>query len=275
MANTMTFAAEAFSHILVARVVSYLRTRTAKGAVTHDELMGLLMGENEHRVPAPSQVLERETQPPVPETQPPVPETQPSVPAPAPACKGIILGKPCTREAVKGKELCKQCSLNHAKKERESKKKETQPEPTPLVPTQVAPPSQPESTQPAPKPTQPLVVVDASKNLFRNVRTNWLIYETGTESQVVGVMHGEDTVPLTQTEREAALRSGYTVPTTSEDPEATQNDSLIPTQLATQESAPAPAPAPVQNIRKTKSKTLPPPPVLPIPTSDIASTLPM
>jgi len=362
MANAITVASEAFTHIIVARVVEYLRTRTSEEAVTHDELIALLTGAPAP-VPAPAQVAPRaprkssskktpaealkvlipsqtqpeepeaqetqppaaqpeaqETQPPAaqpeaPETQPPaaqpeVQETQQEVPAPAAAparailCTKTVLGKPCTREVVKGKDVCRQCQAAQAKKEREAKKKDTAPEvpanlvaagvtsipdlfkkwdsdSQSLIPTQVAPPSQPAPAEAAPAAPvkEMLVPVDASKNLFRNVRTNWLIYETETESQVVGMMQGEDTVPLTKTEIEAALRAGYSVKapepaqpeaTQPSDPEATQPD---PAAASAAAPKPKPAAEPKKTTHRKPKVTVPPPPTLPIPVSDI--TIPL
>ena len=184
---------------------------------------------------------------------------------PTPICKGTVLGKACTREAVKGKDLCKQCQVNHAKKEREAKKKDAPA--APAAPAAVAPPAA------VAAPARALVVYDESKHLFRNLHTNWIVYDTDTESKVIGIAQGDDIAPLTATEREAALRAGYTV---EEDPEATQVDPLLV-------PAPAPVPAPVPapaHVKKTISRPRArpaPPPALPIPTSEMseASTIPL
>ena len=337
MATAINLAAEAFTHVIVTRVVAYLQGRTSTSPVTHDELIHHLTGvgaaapalvaapkksSSKKQTPAPaseaSQVLLPEIQasPPAPETQTPpepaqvppqetqepAPETQapPEPPAPsqippqetqAPSepskarCAGKVFGKPCIREPMKDKLLCKQCHTNQSKKERDAKKSSTAAAATPtptesLVPTQVAEPyaeDAPAAAAPAApaersKPTQPLVPVDASKNLFRNVRTNWLVYETATESQVVGVMHGEETVPLTEAERAAALRDGYTV---QDDPDATQPDSvLVPTQPA-QATASAPSVGAKTSLRKAPRTLLPPPPTLPIPPIAVTSTIPL
>ena len=289
MAATMNAAAEAFSHVLVARLVVHLRTRAVEGPVTHEELMEVLTGTTLAPVPpqveskksskksasppqAPPQVVEAPPQ--VVEAPPQAVEAPPqAVEAPPQSvtpCKGTVLGKPCIREAVKGKDLCKQCQINHAKKERDTKKKDA-----------VAAPPAAVAASPALLPvsmvgTRALVAYDESKHLYRNLHTNWIVYDTDTESKVIGIAQGDDIVPLTQTEREAALRTGFTV---EGDPEATQVDPA---------TAPAPVPVPKEKVvvpagaepKKTIRKpraAVPPPPALPIPTSDFseASTLPL
>ena len=183
-------------------------------------------------------------------------------------CKGTVLGKACTREAVKGKDLCKQCHVNHAKKEREAAKK-IAPPPAAAAPAAVTATS---------SGSRALVVYDEAKHLFRNLHTNWIVYDTDTVSQVIGIAQGDDIVPLTQTEREAVLRAGYTVKADEEDPEATQVDPLLaPAAAAPAAAAPAPSTFSKKTLMRPKKTTLPPPPTLPIPTSELseASTIPL
>ena len=297
----LNIAAENFAHILVARLVTYLSTRTRDWAPTHEELMealaapALAPAPAPKKAPAPAQVAPKKAPAKVSEPQPtqaeatqvveptqaeatqveptqaatqvvePTQAEATQVVEPTPICKGTVLGKACTREAVKGKDLCKQCQVNHAKKEREAKKKDAPA--APAAPAAVAPPA---SVAP---PARALVVYDESKHLFRNLHTNWIVYDTDTESKVIGIAQGDDIAPLTATEREAALRAGYTV---EEDPEATQVDPLLV-------PAPAPGPAPVPapaHVKKTISRPRArpaPPPALPIPTSEMseASTIPL
>ena len=280
----LNIAAENFAHILVARLVTYLSTRTRDWAPTHEELMEALAAPAP--APAPAQVAPKKAPAKVSEPQPtqaeatqvveptqaeatqvvePTQAEATQVVEPTPICKGTVLGKACTREAVKGKDLCKQCQVNHAKKEREAKKKDAPA--APAAPAAVAPPAA------VAAPARALVVYDESKHLFRNLHTNWIVYDTDTESKVIGIAQGDDIAPLTATEREAALRAGYTV---EEDPEATQVDPLLV-------PAPAPVPAPVPapaHVKKTISRPRArpaPPPALPIPTSEMseASTIPL
>ena len=310
----LNIAAENFAHILVARLVTYLSTRTRDWAPTHEELMealaapALAPAPAPKKAPAPAQVAPKKAPAKVSEPQPtqaeatqvveptqaeatqvveptqaeatqvveptqaeatqvvePTQAEATQVVEPTPICKGTVLGKACTREAVKGKDLCKQCQVNHAKKEREAKKKDAPA--APAAPAAVAPPAA------VAAPARALVVYDESKHLFRNLHTNWIVYDTDTESKVIGIAQGDDIAPLTATEREAALRAGYTV---EEDPEATQVDPLLV-------PAPAPVPAPVPapaHVKKTISRPRArpaPPPALPIPTSEMseASTIPL
>ena len=288
----LNIAAENFAHILVARLVTYLSTRTRDWAPTHEELMEALVAPAPapapapKKAPAPAQVAPKKAPAKVSEPQPtqaeatqvveptqaeatqvvePTQAEATQVVEPTPICKGTVLGKACTREAVKGKDLCKQCQVNHAKKEREAKKKDAPA--APAAPAAVAPPAA------VAAPARALVVYDESKHLFRNLHTNWIVYDTDTESKVIGIAQGDDIAPLTATEREAALRAGYTV---EEDPEATQVDPLLV-------PAPAPVPAPVPapaHVKKTISRPRArpaPPPALPIPTSEMseASTIPL
>ena len=308
----LNIAAENFAHILVARLVTYLSTRTRDWAPTHEELMEALAAPalapapapKKAPAPAPAQVAPKKAPAKVSEPQPTQVEAtqvveptqaeatqvveptqaeatqvveptqaeatqvvEPTQAAGVPICKGTVLGKACTREAVKGKDLCKQCQVNHAKKEREAKKKDA--------------PAAPATAPAAPAllpallhvPARALVVYDESKHLFRNLHTNWIVYDTDTESKVIGIAQGDDIVPLTATEREAALRVGYTV---EEDPEATQVDPLL---VPTSAPVPAPVPAPA-HVKKTISRPRArpaPPPALPIPTSEMseASTIPL
>ena len=284
----LNIAAENFAHILVARLVTYLSTRTRDWAPTHEELMEALVAPAPapapapKKAPAPAQVAPKKAPAKVSEPQPtqaeatqvveptqaeatqvvePTQAEATQVVEPTPICKGTVLGKACTREAVKGKDLCKQCQVNHAKKEREAKKKDAPA--APAAPAAVAPPAA------VAAPARALVVYDESKHLFRNLHTNWIVYDTDTESKVIGIAQGDDIAPLTATEREAALRAGYTV---EEDPEATQVDPLLV-------PAPAPVPAPA-HVKKTISRPRArpaPPPALPIPTSEMseASTIPL
>ena len=275
----LNIAAENFAHILVARLVTYLSTRTRDWAPTHEELMEALVAPAPapapapKKAPAPAQVAPKKAPAKVSEPQPtqaeatqvvePTQAEATQVVEPTPICKGTVLGKACTREAVKGKDLCKQCQVNHAKKEREAKKKDAPA--APAAPAAVAPPAA------VAAPARALVVYDESKHLFRNLHTNWIVYDTDTESKVIGIAQGDDIAPLTATEREAALRAGYTV---EEDPEATQVDPLL---------VPAPAPVPVPapaHVKKTISRPRArpaPPPALPIPPSEMseASTSPL
>ena len=296
----LNIAAENFAHILVARLVTYLSTRTRDWAPTHEELMEALAAPalapapapKKAPAPAPAQVAPKKAPAKVSEPQPtqaeatqvveptqaeatqvveptqaeatqvvePTQAEATQVVEPTPICKGTVLGKACTREAVKGKDLCKQCQVNHAKKEREAKKKDA-----PAAPA-AAPALLPALLHVS---ARALVVYDESKHLFRNLHTNWIVYDTDTESKVIGIAQGDDIVPLTATEREAALRVGYTV---EEDPEATQVDPLlVPT------SAPVPAPAHVKKTISRPRARPAPPPALPIPTSEMseASTIPL
>ena len=273
----LNIAAENFAHILVARLVTYLSTRTRDWAPTHEELMEALVAPAPapKKAPAPAQVAPKKAPAKVSEPQPtqaeatqvvePTQAEATQVVEPTPICKGTVLGKACTREAVKGKDLCKQCQVNHAKKEREAKKKDAPA--APAAPAAVAPPAA------VAAPARALVVYDESKHLFRNLHTNWIVYDTDTESKVIGIAQGDDIAPLTATEREAALRAGYTV---EEDPEATQVDPLLV-------PAPAPVPAPVPapaHVKKTISRPRArpaPPPALPNPTAEmsVASTIPL